>query len=211
MPPTLLQPDSLVALDYVGIGVFAVSGALVAAEKKQTLVTFIFLAVATGIGGGTLRDLLIGAPVFWVHHNASMVVCLGAALAVWFFSRPRAAEKALPWFDAVGLVAYSVYGTEKALRDWTWPFLRALIVPSGFETAEEGLRASAQLEAPDEEDAARVERWLRREAPGRRLRRARRWGDCTSDSWPQREISCGIDLSSSPAEEAAVPARPPLP
>ena len=43
-----ILPDALVLLDYVGIGVFAVSGALLAAEKKQTLVTFIFFAVATG-------------------------------------------------------------------------------------------------------------------------------------------------------------------
>ena len=67
-PPTIL-PDALVLLDYVGIAVFAVSGALLAAEKKQTLVTFIFFAVVTGVGGGTMRDLLIGAPVFWVAHQ----------------------------------------------------------------------------------------------------------------------------------------------
>ena len=51
IPPTIL-PDALVMLDYVGIAVFAVSGALLAAEKKQTLVTFIFFAVITGVGGG---------------------------------------------------------------------------------------------------------------------------------------------------------------
>ena len=40
-----------------------------AAEKQQTLVTFIFFAAVTGVGGGTIRDLLIGAPVFWVHQR----------------------------------------------------------------------------------------------------------------------------------------------
>ena len=55
-------PFALEWLDYFGIAVFAVSGALLAAEKKQTLVTFLFFAVVTGVGGGTLRDLLIGAP-----------------------------------------------------------------------------------------------------------------------------------------------------
>ncbi len=112
----VLQPSSLVALDYLGIGVFAVSGALVAAEKKQTWVTFVFFAVATGMGGGTLRDLLIGAPVFWVNQNAALLVCLGAALGVWFFAKARALATATLWFDALGLAAYSVYGTEKALR-----------------------------------------------------------------------------------------------
>ena len=58
-----MNPTALVLLDYFGIAVFAISGALLAAEKKQTLVTFIFFAVVTGVGGGTLRDLLIGAPV----------------------------------------------------------------------------------------------------------------------------------------------------
>ncbi|MBC7505003.1 MAG: TRIC cation channel family protein, partial [Sandarakinorhabdus sp.] len=49
-----------------GVAVFAVSGALAAAKARQTIVTFAFFAAITGIGGGTLRDLLIGAPVFWV-------------------------------------------------------------------------------------------------------------------------------------------------
>lgn len=111
-----LSPGSLVALDYVGIGVFAVSGALLAAKKRQNLVTFVFFAVATGVGGGTLRDLLIGAPVFWVQHNASLLVCCGAAAGVWFLSSATRTERAILWFDAIGLAAYSVYGTDKALQ-----------------------------------------------------------------------------------------------
>ncbi|WP_260483352.1 trimeric intracellular cation channel family protein [Sphingomicrobium flavum] len=116
MTPDLIPPGPLIALDYVGIAVFAVSGALVAAEKKQTLVTFIFFAVITGVGGGTLRDLIIGAPVFWINHNATLLVCIAAALIVWFFSKARLAERAILWFDAVGLAAYAVYGASKALR-----------------------------------------------------------------------------------------------
>src|SRR5437763_15134451 len=88
-------PAALVLLDYFGIAVFAVSGALLAAEKRQTLVTFIFFAVVTGVGGGTLRDLLIGAPVFWVHANATLLICNVAALLVWIASRRRLAGKAL--------------------------------------------------------------------------------------------------------------------
>ena len=114
-PPEIL-PDALVMLDYVGIGVFAVSGALLAAEKKQTLVTFIFFAVITGVGGGTVRDLLIGAPVFWMHTNATLLICICAGLGVWFLSGRAAAEKALLWFDAVGLAAYATYGAAKALN-----------------------------------------------------------------------------------------------
>jgi uncharacterized membrane protein YeiH len=107
--------DALVLLDFFGIAVFAVSGALLAAEKRQTLVTFIFFAVVTGVGGGTLRDLLIGAPVFWVHTNATLLICIGAALAVWLVTTRWITGKALAWFDAAGLAAYATYGSAKAL------------------------------------------------------------------------------------------------
>lgn len=115
MTPDNPIPDALELLDYFGIAVFAVSGALLAAEKRQTLVTFIFFAVVTGVGGGTLRDLLIGAPVFWVHTNATLMICIGAGLLVWLLSRQRFSELALLWFDAAGLAAYATYGAAKAL------------------------------------------------------------------------------------------------
>src|SRR5215218_4811632 len=116
MPPIEpALPQALVLLDYFGIAVFAVSGALLAAERRQTLVTFIFFAVATGVGGGTLRDLLIGAPVFWVHTNATLLICIGAALLTWLGSRRFIAGRALLWFDAAGLAAYATYGAAKAL------------------------------------------------------------------------------------------------
>lgn len=111
-------PDIALALellDYFGIAVFAVSGALLAAEKRQTLVTFIFFAVATGVGGGTIRDLLIGAPVFWVHTNATLLICIAASLLVWMVSGRRLTGRALLWFDAAGLAAYATYGAAKAL------------------------------------------------------------------------------------------------
>ena len=115
MAPPVIPPDALVLLDYVGIAVFAVSGALLAAEKKQTLVTFIFFAAVTGVGGGTVRDLLIGAPVFWMHTNRTLLICIGAGVGVWFLSRRAIAERALLWFDAIGLAAYATYGAAKAL------------------------------------------------------------------------------------------------
>jgi len=114
-PLTPALPQVLVFLDYFGIAVFAISGALLAAERRQTLVTFIIFAVVTGVGGGTLRDLLIGAPVFWVHKNATLLICIGAALVTWLTSRQRFAGRALLWFDAAGLGAYAVYGAAKAL------------------------------------------------------------------------------------------------
>jgi uncharacterized membrane protein YeiH len=106
--------DALVVLDFFGIAVFAISGALVAAERRLDFVTFVFFAAVTGVGGGTLRDLLIGAPVFWVHNNLTLLICIAAALGVWLASS-RIAGRALVWFDAAGLVAYATYGSAKAL------------------------------------------------------------------------------------------------
>ena len=112
LPP--LEP-LLAVLDMAGVAVFAVSGALAAARIKQTIVTFAFFAAITGIGGGTLRDLLIGAPVFWVGRSDYLGICLIAAAAVWLLRADRWRMNALLWFDAVGLGAYSVLGAAKAL------------------------------------------------------------------------------------------------
>ena len=101
-------------LDMAGVAVFAVSGALAAAKARQTIVTFAFFAAITGIGGGTLRDLLIGAPVFWVGRSDYLAVCLAAALAVWVLKADRWRLPALLWFDAVGMGAYAVIGAAKA-------------------------------------------------------------------------------------------------
>ena len=102
-------------LDWAGVAVFALSGALVAAVKRQTLVTFVFFAVVTGIGGGTVRDLLIGAPVFWVHRNATLLICVAAALLVWISPARIWRGQALLWLDAAGLAAYASFGAAKGL------------------------------------------------------------------------------------------------
>lgn len=107
--------QALLVLDYFGIAVFAISGALVAAERRFDFVTFVFFAAVTGVGGGTLRDLLIGAPVFWIRTNGTLLICIGAAIAVWFFSTRWTAKRALDWFDAAGLAAYATFGSAKAI------------------------------------------------------------------------------------------------
>ena len=109
-----LRP-ALAALDYAGVALFALTGALAAARAKQTIVTFAFFASITGIGGGTLRDLLIGAPVFWVARPEYLWVCLGAALAVWLLPVQRFRLGLILWFDAVGLAAFAVVGAAKSL------------------------------------------------------------------------------------------------
>jgi uncharacterized membrane protein YeiH len=102
-------------LDLLGIGVFAASGALAAARARQTLVTFAFFALVTGVGGGTVRDLLIGVPVFWVQDWRFPAVCMGAALLIWITPQRLWKGRALDWFDAIGMAVYAVFGAAKAL------------------------------------------------------------------------------------------------
>lgn len=110
-----IAPSLINSLDLFGIAVFAASGALAAAKQRQTLVTFAFFALVTGVGGGTVRDLLIGAPVFWVHDWTFAATCLGTAGLVWLTPVSVWNERALDWFDAVGIAIYSVFGAWKAL------------------------------------------------------------------------------------------------
>jgi uncharacterized membrane protein YeiH len=66
-------------------------------------------------GRGTLRDLLIGAPVFWMHDAVPVLLCVGVAIAAWAIPLRWWPERALDRFDAAGLAAYAVYGAGKAL------------------------------------------------------------------------------------------------
>ncbi len=114
VPQTVqMAPAMISGLDLFGIAVFAASGALAAAQRKQTLVTFSFFALITGAGGGTVRDLLIGAPVFWVQDWRFAATCLITAGLVWVTPRTVWNDRALDWFDAVGIAIYAVFGTWK--------------------------------------------------------------------------------------------------
>lgn len=110
-----IAPALIAWLDLFGIAVFAASGALAAARRQQTLVTFSFFALVTGVGGGTVRDLLIGAPVFWVQDWRFAATCLVTAGLVWITPSRIWKDRALDWFDAVGLAVYAVFGAWKAL------------------------------------------------------------------------------------------------
>ena len=111
MPLPVLPP----LLDLGGTAVFAMSGALLAARLRQTFVTVAFFALVTGVGGGSLRDLLIGAPVFWVHSAWVAPVVMLTALIAWFTPRRWWEGRLLEWADALGLGVYAGLGTAKAL------------------------------------------------------------------------------------------------
>ena len=104
-------------LDYFGVVVFAVSGALAAARARMDVVGFALLGIVTGIGGGSLRDLLLGRlPVFWIEQPLYIVLCVVAAI-VTFVSVPIIASRLrlLLWADAVGLAVFAVLGAQTAL------------------------------------------------------------------------------------------------
>ena len=110
-----LQPF-LPWLDIAGLSVFAASGALAAARKRLDIVGMVFFGLITAVGGGTLRDLLIGAPVFWMQGPMPVVLCIVVAIAAWAMPLRWWPERALEWLDAAGLAAYAVYGAAKALQ-----------------------------------------------------------------------------------------------
>lgn len=112
---TTVLPAILGALDLAAIAVFALSGAVLAARLRQSFVTLAFFAVVTGVGGGSVRDLLIGAPVFWVRDPWVAPVCLGVALLAWFTPHHWWERKIYEWADAAGLAAYAAIGTAKAM------------------------------------------------------------------------------------------------
>ncbi len=119
----------LYSLDLVGVVVFAVSGALEAARKQLDIVGFLFVAAVTGIGGGTLRDLLLDrGPVFWVHEPLYLWLTSVAAL-VTFVVAPHIARRAtlLLWADAVGMAVFAVIGARTALDAGAGPAVAVLM------------------------------------------------------------------------------------
>jgi uncharacterized membrane protein YeiH len=104
-------------LDWSGVIVFAISGALVASRKQMDIVGFALLGTATGIGGGTIRDVLLGTkPLFWIDAPAYLIACVVISGVVFFTAHiPQSRYKLLLWFDALGLGIFAVVGAEKAL------------------------------------------------------------------------------------------------
>jgi uncharacterized membrane protein YeiH len=106
----------LQTLDYVGIAVFAATGALAASRKQLDIVAFVFFGGVTALGGGTLRDILLDVPVFWVRNPNYLAIPLAAALLVYFTAHLLESRfRVLLWADAVGLGAYTVVGAAKTL------------------------------------------------------------------------------------------------
>lgn len=124
---TAILTPLLDVLDLVGIALFALSGAVIAAKERQTFVTMAFFALVTGVGGGTVRDLLIDAPVFWMRDPWVAAVCLSTALLAWFTPIRLWEGKLFAYADGAGLAAYAVIGSAKALAYGIPPVPAALM------------------------------------------------------------------------------------
>jgi uncharacterized membrane protein YeiH len=125
---SLSLPPLLVLFDLAAVAVFAITGALVAARKGMDPFGFGLLATATGIGGGTLRDVLLDLRVFWIAQPIYVVVCLIAATATFFLAHHLTSRaRGLIWLDAVGLIAFAVLGADKALDQGTGPFIAVVM------------------------------------------------------------------------------------
>ncbi len=105
-------------VDLFGTAVFAVSGVSLAFRLKMDAVGVLVLASVVAIGGGTIRDLILDVPVFWLTDNTYIwIVIATCALMIAFVKKPTR----LPWWilpvsDAIGLALFAVMGAEKSLR-----------------------------------------------------------------------------------------------
>jgi uncharacterized membrane protein YeiH len=115
-------PDAIIYLDYFGTVVFAITGCLVAAKRQSDVLAFILLGLVTAVGGGTIRDLLIGrTPVFWLMSETYILICIITGFMMFIglhhIKRIRHYNFYLVWADAIGLATFTVIGTHIALTN----------------------------------------------------------------------------------------------
>lgn len=104
-------------LDILGTIAFAISGVLVAMEKKLDLFGVFIIAFVTAVGGGTLRDVLIGSlPVTWIKEPVYMgTIALTVFFAILFVNKLKYLRKSLFLFDTIGIGFYTLIGIERGV------------------------------------------------------------------------------------------------
>lgn len=105
-------------IDILGTIAFAISGVLVAMGKRMDPFGVFIIAFVTAVGGGTLRDVLIGdIPVFWMTDMTFIYVIAAAALVAMIFrNQLKHLRRSLFLFDTIGIGLYTVIGIEKGLN-----------------------------------------------------------------------------------------------
>jgi uncharacterized membrane protein YeiH len=118
-------------LYWVGVAAVAVNsltGVLDSARRQMDLIGALLVAVATALGGGTVRDLLLDRQVFWVVDQTYLAVALGTAVLTFFVARScRVPPRLFLIPDAIGLALFTIVGTQVALQ-WHAPWLVASLM-----------------------------------------------------------------------------------
>jgi uncharacterized membrane protein YeiH len=117
--------NGIATLDWMGIVAFTITGALVASRNQMDIVGFMLLGTVTGIGGGTIRDLLLGIhPILWIERPEYLVVCLIISLIVFLTAhRVSSRMRIILWADAIGLALFAIVGAERALATGAPPLV----------------------------------------------------------------------------------------
>lgn len=107
----------ILVLDIIGTLAFAISGVLTALNKRLDPFGILIIAFVTAVGGGTLRDILIGAPVAWMQNITYVYVIFAATLfSVIFRKRINYIRLSLVLFDTIGIALYTIVGVQKGIE-----------------------------------------------------------------------------------------------
>ena len=105
------------ALAQVGVAVFAISGVLSAARQRLDIFSVVVVGLLTAIGGGTLRDVILDVPVFWLVDLTAFWIALGASFATFLGFRflLKLPPRLLAYLDAMGVALFSIQAIDKTL------------------------------------------------------------------------------------------------
>ncbi len=119
----------LYPLELVGTFVFAISGALAIRDQQHDLFAAGFMAFVTAIGGGTLRDIMLGSyPLVWIGDiHFLYAILIGVFVAYWFFKPLNKLKRTLMFFDSLGISFFTILGVEKALSLGVKPEIAAIM------------------------------------------------------------------------------------
>jgi uncharacterized membrane protein YeiH len=128
-----MSPQAVAIFDLIAVAVFAVSGAILAGRKGLDLFGMFVAAFVTGVGGGTLRDVLLDRPVFWLADGRYLAAALAATALVFAAgARIERLHRPLAWADAAGLAVAVPLGVAAAREAGVdWPLVIAMGVVTG--------------------------------------------------------------------------------
>jgi uncharacterized membrane protein YeiH len=129
----VITPDVQFVLDYASVLIFALTGALVASRSQLDVVGFIFVACLTAVGGGTVRDVLLDRPVFWMADPGLLAVAALAAVVVFFTAHLLESRlRAVAWLDAFALAVAVPAGVAAAQAAGVgWPIVLVMGMVTG--------------------------------------------------------------------------------